>query len=276
MKFSQFDLQLPDKQQTLGIRRGSMPQVDGDKIPDLLRFLNDKHSVSSDQQTVDPTTLSATQGNFNKQKIAAMVNDFDNLPDHPILISRDDYVIDGHHRWLAHTQLDQPIAVIRIDADAEPLIDMIHDFPHSYTKNINEQLDPRIQIIVEGDDVCETISAEYMKHFESFVDKLFKRFNIDVDFTKHFRERMSDERNKPCIKIKELGELIKKFYEKVKQGGLTLTKYKDTEAVIKDLQSKLNLPIAVDFDRKQDMIVVVAKTIMRKDNFTSSSPTIKV
>jgi hypothetical protein len=44
---------------------------------------------------------------------------------------------------------------------------------------------------------------------------------------------------------------------------------------VKDLQSDLNMPIVVKYDEKNDEIDIVAKTIMRKKNFSTPNPVIK-
>lgn len=131
------------------------------------------------------------------------------------------------------------------------------------------------QFVTEA-DTCPILTTAHMKAFEQFVDKMFAKFNIDFEFTKHFRERMSHERNDPCIDMKELAAMIQKIYKKYQNGEKSLSKFVDAEAVIKDMQTDLNMPIAVEYDRKSDDLVVIAKTIMRKKNFRTPSPEIKV
>jgi hypothetical protein len=128
----------------------------------------------------------------------------------------------------------------------------------------------------EQKDSCPILTAAHMKAFEQFVDKMFAKFDIDFEFTKHFRERMSHERNDPCIDMKELASMIQKIYKKYQGGEKSLNKFVDAEAVIKDLQTNLNMPVAVEYDRKNDELVVIAKTIMRKKNFRTPNPEIKV
>jgi hypothetical protein len=123
------------------------------------------------------------------------------------------------------------------------------------------------------DEVCDIISPNHMKEFEKFVDRMFAKFNIDFDFTKHFRERMSDDRNKPCISIKELADVIKKIYQK---QGKSIKDVAGAEAVIKDIQSDLNIPVAVEYNPKDDEFRVAMKTIMRKKNFATPNKVIKV
>ena len=129
---------------------------------------------------------------------------------------------------------------------------------------------------MEQKDTCPILTAAHMKAFEQFVDKMFAKFGIDFEFTKHFRERMSHERNDPCIDMKELAGMIQKIYKKYQGGEKSLNKFVDAEAVIKDLQSNLNMPVAVEYDRNKDELVVIAKTIMRKKNFSSPNPVLKV
>ena len=118
----------------------------------------------------------------------------------------------------------------------------------------------------------EEITLSQMKAFEKFVDRMFEKFQIDFEFTKHFGERMSDDRNKPNIKMKDLADFIKKIYNK---QGKNLKGVAGAEAVIKDMQSDLNIPVVVKYDQKNDEFDVVAKTIMRKKNFKTPNKVIQ-
>ena len=130
-------------------------------------------------------------------------------------------------------------------------------------KRFNSYLDER---------ACDLVNMKQIKAFEKFVDNMFKRFNIDFNFTKHFGDRMSDSRNEPCISMKELADFIKKIY---KRQGKSIKSVAGAEAVIKDMQSDLNIPVAVKYDQKNDEFDVVMKTIMRKKNFHTPDKVIK-
>lgn len=119
---------------------------------------------------------------------------------------------------------------------------------------------------------CDLIGMRQIREFEKFVDRLFAKFDIDFKFTKHFADRMSDSRNKPCITLKELANFIKKMYAR---QGKSIKTVAGAEAVIKDLQTDLNIPVAVDYDARNDEFDVVMKTIMRKKNFTTPNKVIK-
>jgi hypothetical protein len=81
---------------------------------------------------------------------------------------------------------------------------------------------------------------------------------------------MNDKRNDPAIKVTELQRLFKKI---AKNKGKDVKKHGDAEAVLKDMQSDLNLPVVVNY--KNGEFEVVNKTIMRKKNFKTTSPEIK-
>lgn len=120
-------------------------------------------------------------------------------------------------------------------------------------KTLSESADDKFSIaksIVENKGECKLVPMKQMKAFEKVVDKLFSSFDIDFSFTKHFADRMGDGRNDPCIDLKDLADTFKKLYAKMKKDGSTLSKHKDTEVVLKDLQQDLNLPLAIEYDRK--------------------------
>jgi hypothetical protein len=118
---------------------------------------------------------------------------------------------------------------------------------------------------------CAVITKEDLKELEKFGDALLDKFGIDIEFTKHFNERMSDDRNNPCITVKEVRDIFRKLA--IKQGK-DIKNAPDTQVVLKDIQKDLNIPIVIDYNRGE--FEVKLKTIMRKKNFLSSSPTVKV
>jgi hypothetical protein len=270
-KFMQERIEIP-KKRDLGFKRKEMPQVEGKNVPKFLDFLK-KNDVRYTEKLVDSKTLKPTQNQFNHEKIQGMIDVIDSKQQKPIMVSKDGFVIDGHHRWLAHYNLGRKMPVYEIGLNIHDALDMMHDFPLSIKRGLKESFD---LILLESGETCPVISKDHMKAFEKFVDRMFDKFGIDFDFTKHFRDRMSDERNNPCIDMKELAALIQKIYKKKTAGQNILSKHVDSEVVLKDIQSDLNMPIAIEYDRKNDDIRIVAKTIMRKKNFRTPNPIVKV
>lgn len=112
----------------------------------------------------------------------------------------------------------------------------------------------------------EEVTQKQIQDLEKFGDRLLKKFDIDVEFTRHFADRMNDARNKPEIGVAELQKLFKKIQ---KNKGANIKKHGDMEVVLKDLSSDLNLPVAINF--KDGEFEVVNKTIMRKKDFKTSN-----
>lgn len=120
-------------------------------------------------------------------------------------------------------------------------------------------------------DMYEEVSQKQLNDLEKFADRLLKKFDVDVEFTRHFADRMNDARNKPAITVAELQRVFKKI---AKNKAKNIRQNPDSEAVIKDLQMDLNLPVVIKYDRNKDEFEVVNKTIMRKKDFKTTSKTI--
>lgn len=119
--------------------------------------------------------------------------------------------------------------------------------------------------------ISEKVSQKQIDDLERFADRILAKFNIDVEFTRHFVDRVNDSRNDPDITIAELQKLFKKI---AKAKGKKIKELLGDEGVLKDLQSDLNLPVAVKMS-KDGEVEVINKTIMRKHNFKTSNKVIK-
>ena len=118
------------------------------------------------------------------------------------------------------------------------------------------------------------ISREDLKEVERFADKLFAGLEIDIAFTNHFYERLNDPRNGKQITDIELKEMFKDMFLKI---GNNLSEMKiDTEAVINDVSSKLNMPFVMMYDSRNNEVDLVSKTIMRKDDFKTLTKKYKI
>ena len=130
--------------------------------------------------------------------------------------------------------------------------------------NINEAFD---------DMFSEDVTQKQLNDLEKFGDRLLAKFKIDIEFTRHFADRMNDTRNKPSITVAELQKVFKKI---AKRKAVEIRQNPDSEAVLKDMQADLNLPIVINYDKNKDEYEVVNKTIMRKKNFGTSDKVIEV
>lgn len=140
-----------------GIPRAKMPQLKGNPVkgtPAAKLPKNDKGEVDAEDafkvslinkgvkmepKKVDASKLKSTQSQLVGAKVAGMVSALKDDPNHkairaPIFVSKDGYILDGHHRWAAVVGLslvkDHPIDmnVVQVDMTAEELVDYTNNF----------------------------------------------------------------------------------------------------------------------------------------------------
>jgi len=110
------------------------------------------------------------------------------------------------------------------------------------------------------------IKKSDLDQVEKYADRLFASLGIDVEFTRHFLDRVNDQRN---VKQITSSELIRLFKQSFKKHGKTIAKLgPDAEAVINDMKTDINMPFVLNL--KGGELELVAKTVMRKKNFKSS------
>ena len=118
-------------------------------------------------------------------------------------------------------------------------------------------------------EVDNAVTQADIDQLEVFADRLFAKVGIDVEFTRHFLDRVNDERNVKQITMSELTRLFKQEY---KRWGKPIAQLgPDAEAVMKDMATNINLPFALRWDHKNNELDLIAKTVMRKANFTTSN-----
>ena len=118
-------------------------------------------------------------------------------------------------------------------------------------------------------EIDNAVTQIQINALEKALDKVFAQVGIDVEFTRHFLDRVNDERNVKQITLSELGQLFKKEF--IKFGKPIAQLGPDQQAVMKDLSSDINLPFALEWNPKTGMLELIAKTVMRKKNFATSN-----
>ena len=139
-----------------------------------------------------------------------------------------------------------------------------HINEYSYTRGLGTY-DPMVDLNAAAGD--NPITKSDLDGVEKYADRLYKSCGIDVEFTRHFLDRVNDARNKKQITVAELIRLFKqsfkKYGKKIAQLG------PDAEAVLNDMQTDINMPFALKWDGKE--LDLIAKTVMRKPNFATSN-----
>jgi len=117
----------------MGIARKDMPQIPGKERARFLDDIEKSDGITVEKEKIDPTTLKPIQKEISASRSGAIFNKFrkdGEIPkDERILISKDGYVVDGHHTWGASVAFafDNPgteLPVYRLSVTAKEALDV--------------------------------------------------------------------------------------------------------------------------------------------------------
>jgi DNA primase catalytic subunit len=113
------------------------------------------------------------------------------------------------------------------------------------------------------------VTREQLKWLERELDKVFNKVGLDVEFTKHFLDRVNDPRNKKQITVSELSAI---FTKTLNRFGDVLSKSKSgLEAVMRDIKTSIHIPFVLHWNASKGEMEIISKTVMRKRDFKSST-----
>ena len=115
------------------------------------------------------------------------------------------------------------------------------------------------------DLIKEDISMSQLNVVEKHLDKIWAKVGIDVEFTRHFHDRVNDARNGKPINTAELLRIYKQIYKRYGKPISQLSK--GTEILLKDMSTDINVPVVLRWNGRE--LEMIAKTVMRKKNFKS-------
>jgi hypothetical protein len=113
------------------IPREDMPQLDA---WERNRFLKEVNAYKAKEQSVDPKKLKPSQRGLDRKKVDKIDQDWDNARHKPILVSSDDYVIDGHHRWDAACRRNNVIHTLKLPHKARTCLGMMDSWKNKKEK----------------------------------------------------------------------------------------------------------------------------------------------
>ena len=282
-------IEKPDEKDTLGKSRAEMPQIKSDDYKEFIDYLQ-KNGAKFTKETIPARDLSAMQKEFSDKGIMKQLTKNIELGPNrkAVIASSDDYILDGHHRWLVAINTGADLNVMRVNMPAYKLYDLVNKFEKTYYKDIYER--GSIGVPLSGGLVVklfphrplrikkstpgklrydEAVTQVDIDQLETFADKLFAKVGIDVEFTRHFLDRVNDSRN---VKPITMAELTRLFKQEFKRYGKPIAQMgPGQEAVMKDLQTDINLPFALQYDRDNNELDLIAKTVMRKKDFKTSN-----
>lgn len=124
---------------SLGYKRSEMPQLTDhvgdkyiDKMPDFLNSLK-KSGTSVTTQYEDPEDIKPTQNELNSAKLKSIVDRtlHEGRKAEGVIVSKDGYLLDGHHEWAAYKQMGRPVKTYRVGINIKPLLQNAKSFAKS-------------------------------------------------------------------------------------------------------------------------------------------------
>ncbi len=120
---------------TLGIPRAQMPQIKAEHRGAMVNFLNAR-GIAHESKEIPARSLKPTQAEFSPEKVK-QANEYKG-GNRLILVSKDGYILDGHHQWMASFQKNDSIQAIVLDAPIKKLLQDVKEFPSAKTDNTTQ------------------------------------------------------------------------------------------------------------------------------------------
>ena len=133
MRIDELRIVKPKPEDTLGIARIKMPQVAEKDYPEFFEYLK-SFGATFKKETVIPKSLKPIQGEFSDYGMVKAIEK--NKLDKSIIASSDDYIIDGHHRWLAAANTRRDVNIIRVSLPMKQLLKLTNEFPLTTYKSV--------------------------------------------------------------------------------------------------------------------------------------------
>lgn len=123
----------------LNIKRKDLPNFKTDGMNEFVKWLKQK-GIKIEYKKMNIKDVKPSQGEFNPDKIMALMNKNLDTKDKPAIMSSDNYIMDGHHRYAAQLNQnpDAPYWVYKIHLPFKQLIAIAAKSPHVYFKGISE------------------------------------------------------------------------------------------------------------------------------------------
>lgn len=124
---------------TLGVPRSKMPQINSSDVRDFVKYLKD-NDIKVRTSTIPVSKVAMTQKDINPDKVKKLMGINKSNLTKPVIISKDNYILDGHHRVVALYNMDKgtKLKTIQVDVGIRKLLDVSKKFPKVSYKSINE------------------------------------------------------------------------------------------------------------------------------------------
>ncbi len=180
-------LEIPNKDKNLGIPRRNMPQIKKKHFEKFIEFLKEE-GVEVKEVKISPLKLKPTQNEFNMGKVQLMGPDKEKLKK-PLLVSSDNYILDGHHKWLANLNLDEKkdVSCIKVNLKAKDFLDKAKEFDKVRYKDINDntfkETDPKLAYASSSfEKALQKVQEDYKNGvYSNFIDPIKNESELRSD-----------------------------------------------------------------------------------------------
>jgi len=270
-----------DLETDVGIPREEMPQIKSTDMQNFVQWLKSDKQIDSKQMQIMVDDLKPTQKKINTNKVKGMLakKSIDELASSkPVLVTSDNFLVDGHHRWFA-LYVDEPknsISVIRVNLPLEEFLSIAREYPKvSYKSMVDESVVSRILDEILNEKGYENFGGQ---------TKMLKVGSVRLDIedmelmpSKHGEERRfrhTDKRGGHKISKDAIVSAVDRSL------GLIMNDYangeiENGEAFHIRMKGKsrqvpaLNVIAALDMQKGPDTIKII--TVMRKDDFKTDN-----
>ena len=135
-KVKELKIEKPNSADTKGIKRVKMPQIHKNDYNEFIDYLKD-NGADFTKQTMPAKQLKATQGEFSDAGVEKQLMKYiKGEPKKPVIASNDNFIIDGHHRWIVAWNTGDTLEVFKVNIDADELLKLVRNFPKTTYKDI--------------------------------------------------------------------------------------------------------------------------------------------
>jgi len=120
----------------LCLTRSELPQINSKDVANFRGWL-DEQGIESFEARMEVGELTPIQKEINMPKVKSMMEkhsagEIDLVSGKPIMVSEDEYLIDGHHRWFALKELDpsNEMETINIAMNINDLLGLMSEYPN--------------------------------------------------------------------------------------------------------------------------------------------------
>ena len=161
------------------IERRDMPQVKGKDIDDVLKIF-DECGIKYEQGGAKCGDLKPVQDDFIPEKLESLKKKIqeEDWVTHPLFVSKEGNILDGHHRWLAYREIygdDFQIPVTKVDLPLDQALQIFDDSASEVNGGISEGISEGMEI----KDVVAAVAGRFQpfhKGHYSMYELLAKKF----------------------------------------------------------------------------------------------------